>query len=49
MQTRLAATGRALDVLWVGTTEGMEARVAAAEGIKFAVVATGRCAARATR
>ena len=42
LQARLAASGRALDVLWVGTREGLEARVAAAEGIAFQTVATGK-------
>lgn len=42
LQARLAATGRALDVLWVGTPDGLEARVAAAEGIAFTTVATGK-------
>lgn len=42
LQRRLAAEGRALDVLWIGTAEGLEARVAPAEGIAFATVATGK-------
>ncbi|RDS64412.1 UDP-N-acetylglucosamine--N-acetylmuramyl-(pentapeptide) pyrophosphoryl-undecaprenol N-acetylglucosamine transferase [Streptomyces sp. M7] len=42
MRDRLAAEGRALDVLWIGTAQGLEARVAPAEGIAFATVATGR-------
>ncbi|MFJ5120966.1 UDP-N-acetylglucosamine--N-acetylmuramyl-(pentapeptide) pyrophosphoryl-undecaprenol N-acetylglucosamine transferase [Kitasatospora sp. NPDC088548] len=42
LQTRLAASGRGLDVLWVGTADGLEARVAASEGIRFAEVATGK-------
>ncbi|WP_328876255.1 UDP-N-acetylglucosamine--N-acetylmuramyl-(pentapeptide) pyrophosphoryl-undecaprenol N-acetylglucosamine transferase [Streptomyces sp. NBC_00287] len=42
LQNRLAAEGRALDVLWIGTAEGLEARVARAEGIAFATVATGK-------
>ncbi|GAB2700634.1 UDP-N-acetylglucosamine--N-acetylmuramyl-(pentapeptide) pyrophosphoryl-undecaprenol N-acetylglucosamine transferase [Kitasatospora kifunensis] len=42
LRGRLAAAGRGLDVLWVGTADGLEARVAAAEGIKFAAVATGK-------
>ncbi|WP_235558398.1 UDP-N-acetylglucosamine--N-acetylmuramyl-(pentapeptide) pyrophosphoryl-undecaprenol N-acetylglucosamine transferase [Sphaerimonospora mesophila] len=42
LQRRLAATGTAVEVLWVGTAEGLEARVAAAEGIEFATVATGK-------
>ncbi|WP_030057734.1 MULTISPECIES: UDP-N-acetylglucosamine--N-acetylmuramyl-(pentapeptide) pyrophosphoryl-undecaprenol N-acetylglucosamine transferase [Streptomyces] len=39
---RLAAAGRALDVLWVGTADSLESRVAAGEGIEFAAVATGK-------
>ncbi|MGX1488090.1 UDP-N-acetylglucosamine--N-acetylmuramyl-(pentapeptide) pyrophosphoryl-undecaprenol N-acetylglucosamine transferase [Streptomyces tendae] len=42
MRDRLAAEGRALDVLWIGTAQGLEARVAPAEGIAFATVATGK-------
>jgi UDP-N-acetylglucosamine--N-acetylmuramyl-(pentapeptide) pyrophosphoryl-undecaprenol N-acetylglucosamine transferase len=42
LRARLAAEGRALDVLWIGTPEGLEARVAPAEGIDFATVATGK-------
>lgn len=42
LQNRLAAEGRALDVLWIGTADGLEARVAPAEGIEFATVATGK-------
>ncbi|MFC4518044.1 glycosyltransferase [Streptomyces ehimensis] len=42
LQQRLAAEARALDVLWIGTTDGLEARVAPAEGIAFATVATGK-------
>ncbi|GAA1256922.1 undecaprenyldiphospho-muramoylpentapeptide beta-N-acetylglucosaminyltransferase [Kitasatospora nipponensis] len=42
LQARLAAAGRTLEVLWVGTAEGLEARVTAAEGIPFATVATGK-------
>ncbi|MEE1821206.1 UDP-N-acetylglucosamine--N-acetylmuramyl-(pentapeptide) pyrophosphoryl-undecaprenol N-acetylglucosamine transferase [Streptomyces sp. BE20] len=42
LQARLAASGRGLDVLWVGTADGLEARVAASEGIRFAEVATGK-------
>ena len=42
LQARLAVTGRALDVLWVGTADGLEARVAPAEGIRFVSVATGK-------
>ncbi|GAA4586681.1 undecaprenyldiphospho-muramoylpentapeptide beta-N-acetylglucosaminyltransferase [Planotetraspora phitsanulokensis] len=42
LHARLAAGGRALQVLWVGTANGLEARVAASEGIPFAEVATGK-------
>lgn len=42
LQNRLAGEGRALDVLWIGTADGLEARVAPAEGIAFATVATGK-------
>ncbi|TVL91623.1 glycosyltransferase [Streptomyces sp. SAJ15] len=42
LQARLAASGGTLDVLWIGTPEGLEARVAPAEGIAFATVATGK-------
>lgn len=42
LHARLAAEGRALDVLWIGTPDGLEARVAPAEGIAFKTVATGK-------
>lgn len=42
LQDRLSAEGRTLDVLWIGTADGLEARVASAEGIAFATVATGK-------
>jgi len=42
LQERLAAEGRSVDVLWVGTAKGLEARVAPAEGIRFEPVATGK-------
>ncbi|GAA2720469.1 undecaprenyldiphospho-muramoylpentapeptide beta-N-acetylglucosaminyltransferase [Streptomyces luteosporeus] len=42
LQKRLSAEGRSLDVLWIGTADGLEARVAPAEGIAFATVATGK-------
>nr|WP_246113603.1 UDP-N-acetylglucosamine--N-acetylmuramyl-(pentapeptide) pyrophosphoryl-undecaprenol N-acetylglucosamine transferase [Streptomyces montanus] len=42
LQDRLAESGQALEVLWIGTAEGLEARVAPAEGIPFAAVATGK-------
>ncbi|WLQ33864.1 UDP-N-acetylglucosamine--N-acetylmuramyl-(pentapeptide) pyrophosphoryl-undecaprenol N-acetylglucosamine transferase [Streptomyces castrisilvae] len=42
LQERLAGEGRGLDVLWIGTPGGLEARVAPAEGIPFTTVATGK-------
>lgn len=42
LQARLATSGRTLDVLWIGTAEGLEARVTSAEGIPFTTVATGK-------
>lgn len=42
LRSRLAAQGRALDVLWVGKADSLESRVAAAEGIAFTAVATGK-------
>lgn len=42
LQTRLAAVNRGLDVLWIGTPDGLEARIAPAEGIPFTTVATGK-------
>ncbi|MFI0817089.1 UDP-N-acetylglucosamine--N-acetylmuramyl-(pentapeptide) pyrophosphoryl-undecaprenol N-acetylglucosamine transferase [Streptomyces sp. NPDC021098] len=42
LQTRLTADRRTLDVLWIGTPDGLEARVAPAEGITFKTVATGK-------
>lgn len=42
LHSRLAADGGALDVLWIGTADGLEARVAPAEGIAFTTVATGK-------
>ena len=39
---RRGLDGRALEVLWVGAHGSLEARVAAAEGIEFAAVATGK-------
>lgn len=42
LQDRLGAVGGTLEVLWIGTAEGLEARVAPAEGIAFATVATGK-------
>ncbi|MCZ7458236.1 UDP-N-acetylglucosamine--N-acetylmuramyl-(pentapeptide) pyrophosphoryl-undecaprenol N-acetylglucosamine transferase [Streptomyces sp. WMMC940] len=42
LHARLAARGGSLDALWVGTSDGLEARVARAEGIAFRAVPTGR-------
>jgi UDP-N-acetylglucosamine--N-acetylmuramyl-(pentapeptide) pyrophosphoryl-undecaprenol N-acetylglucosamine transferase len=42
LQARLAKDDGTLDVLWIGTEDGLEARVAPAEGIAFATVATGK-------
>jgi UDP-N-acetylglucosamine--N-acetylmuramyl-(pentapeptide) pyrophosphoryl-undecaprenol N-acetylglucosamine transferase len=42
MQTRLRAHGIPLDVLWIGTSQGLEARVAQTEGIPFKAVPTGK-------
>jgi UDP-N-acetylglucosamine--N-acetylmuramyl-(pentapeptide) pyrophosphoryl-undecaprenol N-acetylglucosamine transferase len=42
LTARLSVEGRSLDVLWVGTAGGLEAHVAAEEGIRFATVATGK-------
>ncbi|MFE7331235.1 glycosyltransferase [Streptomyces sp. NPDC057565] len=42
LQARLAAQGGALQVLWVGKADSLESRVAAAEGIPFTAVATGK-------
>ncbi|MGW9344103.1 UDP-N-acetylglucosamine--N-acetylmuramyl-(pentapeptide) pyrophosphoryl-undecaprenol N-acetylglucosamine transferase [Streptomyces albidoflavus] len=42
LQARLAAEDRSLDVLWIGTAEGLEAKVAREEGIPFTTVATGK-------
>ncbi|PAZ12295.1 UDP-N-acetylglucosamine--N-acetylmuramyl-(pentapeptide) pyrophosphoryl-undecaprenol N-acetylglucosamine transferase [Streptomyces sp. SA15] len=42
MEAVLGRHGASLDVLWVGTTEGLEARVASAEGIAFKTVPTGK-------
>ncbi|MEV0735452.1 UDP-N-acetylglucosamine--N-acetylmuramyl-(pentapeptide) pyrophosphoryl-undecaprenol N-acetylglucosamine transferase [Streptomyces sp. NPDC050549] len=39
---RLAGLGIGLDVLWVGTATGLEARVAEREGIPFKTVTTGK-------
>ncbi|WP_436738248.1 UDP-N-acetylglucosamine--N-acetylmuramyl-(pentapeptide) pyrophosphoryl-undecaprenol N-acetylglucosamine transferase [Streptomyces sp. BBFR102] len=42
LRQRLAEAGRGLDVLWIGTADGLEARVARDEGIAFTAVATGK-------
>ncbi|MFI6346004.1 UDP-N-acetylglucosamine--N-acetylmuramyl-(pentapeptide) pyrophosphoryl-undecaprenol N-acetylglucosamine transferase [Streptomyces sp. NPDC050560] len=42
LQARLAGDGATLDVLWIGTPDGLEARVAPAEGVPFTTVATGK-------
>ncbi|WP_405743696.1 UDP-N-acetylglucosamine--N-acetylmuramyl-(pentapeptide) pyrophosphoryl-undecaprenol N-acetylglucosamine transferase [Streptomyces sp. NBC_01525] len=42
LQGRLATVGGTLDVLWIGTPDGLEAKVAPAEGIAFTTVATGK-------
>lgn len=42
LRDRLSMSGRALEVLWIGTESGLEARVAPAEGIPFTTVATGK-------
>ncbi|WP_406072133.1 UDP-N-acetylglucosamine--N-acetylmuramyl-(pentapeptide) pyrophosphoryl-undecaprenol N-acetylglucosamine transferase [Streptomyces sp. NBC_01020] len=42
LQGRLADAGSTLDVLWIGTADGLEARVAPAEGIEFKTVSTGK-------
>ncbi|MET8627538.1 UDP-N-acetylglucosamine--N-acetylmuramyl-(pentapeptide) pyrophosphoryl-undecaprenol N-acetylglucosamine transferase [Kitasatospora sp. NPDC004669] len=42
LRSRLAHAGGTLDVLWIGTATGLEAKVAAAENIPFKTVATGK-------
>lgn len=42
LRDRLAEEGRALETLWIGTADGLEARVAPAEGIAFTSVVTGK-------
>ncbi|MGW2951575.1 UDP-N-acetylglucosamine--N-acetylmuramyl-(pentapeptide) pyrophosphoryl-undecaprenol N-acetylglucosamine transferase [Streptomyces eurythermus] len=42
LRDRLAGQGRALETLWIGTADGLEARVAPAEGIEFTSVVTGK-------
>jgi UDP-N-acetylglucosamine--N-acetylmuramyl-(pentapeptide) pyrophosphoryl-undecaprenol N-acetylglucosamine transferase len=42
LRARLEAAGHTLGVLWVGTADSLESRVAAQNGIDFAPVATGK-------
>ena len=42
LRAQLAATGRELQVTWAGTDSSLEQRVAAAEGIPFRAIATGK-------
>ncbi|MGW5285017.1 UDP-N-acetylglucosamine--N-acetylmuramyl-(pentapeptide) pyrophosphoryl-undecaprenol N-acetylglucosamine transferase [Streptomyces collinus] len=42
LQSRLTAEGRTLEALWIGTANGLEARVAPGAGIAFTTVATGK-------
>ena len=42
LQARLAAAGGSLEVLWIGSANSLESRVAGAEGIPFSAVATGK-------
>ncbi|MGV9318860.1 UDP-N-acetylglucosamine--N-acetylmuramyl-(pentapeptide) pyrophosphoryl-undecaprenol N-acetylglucosamine transferase [Streptomyces sp. NPDC003660] len=42
LEGRLAEQGRGLETLWIGTADGLESRVARAEGIPFTEVATGK-------
>ncbi|MER8032302.1 UDP-N-acetylglucosamine--N-acetylmuramyl-(pentapeptide) pyrophosphoryl-undecaprenol N-acetylglucosamine transferase [Streptomyces bauhiniae] len=42
LEGRLAEQGRGLETLWIGTVDGLEARVAPAEGIPFTAVVTGK-------
>ncbi|MEU1284860.1 UDP-N-acetylglucosamine--N-acetylmuramyl-(pentapeptide) pyrophosphoryl-undecaprenol N-acetylglucosamine transferase [Kitasatospora sp. NPDC005856] len=42
LRSRLAEADGALDVLWIGTAAGLEAKVTAAENIPFRTVATGK-------
>lgn len=42
LQARLAAAGGSLEVLWIGSANSLESRVAGTEGIPFASVTTGR-------
>ena len=49
LERRLGAHDSSLEVLWIGTAGGLEARVAMQEGIRFAAVPTGSCADRPIR
>lgn len=42
MRKRFGAIGAPVEVLWIGTADGLEARVAEREGIQFKSVATGK-------
>jgi UDP-N-acetylglucosamine--N-acetylmuramyl-(pentapeptide) pyrophosphoryl-undecaprenol N-acetylglucosamine transferase len=42
LRARLAASGRSLEVLWVGAADSLESRVAVEEGIAFTSVAVGK-------
>ena len=42
LERRLGAHDSSLEVLWIGTAGGLEARVAMQEGIRFAAVPTGK-------
>lgn len=42
LRDRLKRSNGLLDVLWVGTADGLEAKVASSEGIDFAPVVTGK-------
>ncbi|WP_262008200.1 glycosyltransferase [Streptomyces sp. FIT100] len=42
LQSRLSAQDRGLEVLWVGQANSLESKVAAAEGVAFTPVATGK-------
>lgn len=42
LRSRLAESGRQVDVLWVGAADSLESRVAVSEGVAFVAVATGK-------
>ena len=42
LKGRLETAGTPVEVLWAGTADGLEAKVASDEGISFATVATGK-------